>query len=205
MPIIVQVPKSGFEWTAVSVAFAVFVFLWNLAAQRRARRAAGRVFAAVIELELQFVRRLASDVHDYVATRAYASAGTVTGHRSDVFLERMRDALDLPTMRRDLSQLSQLPHQLTEALAECLDDMTHLKSAIDSMVLSDGALGFTPNGRPPPASSAKQILDVCANLKRSASLASEWAMAVRTGQAGTVKDHLDRLEQWWWENRPNWL
>ncbi|WP_338333765.1 hypothetical protein, partial [Xanthomonas citri] len=120
MPIIVQIPKSGVEWTALSVAFAIFVFLWNVAAQRRARRAAGRVLAAVIELELQLVSRLAASVRDYVATKSYVSSGSVLGPRNDEFLEGRRDALDLPMMRRDASQLSQLPHQLTQALADCL-------------------------------------------------------------------------------------
>ncbi|KEZ99321.1 hypothetical protein A11M_0101650 [Xanthomonas vasicola pv. vasculorum NCPPB 895] len=205
MPIIVQIPKSGVEWTALSVVFAIFVFLWNVAAQRRARRGAGRVLAAVIELELQTVERLAADVRNYVATKAYVSSGSITGQRNDAFLERGRDALDLPMMCRDASQLSQLPHQLTQALADCLGHMTSLKSAIDLMVLSDVALGFDAGDRPSPAVAAKRMLKACADLSDSASLAKEWATAVRTGEAGTISDHLSRLDQWWWENRPSWL
>lgn len=198
-------PKSGFEGTALSVAFAVFVFLWNLAVQRRSKRAAGRVLAAVIELELQHIVRLASDLRNYLTDKTYASHGSVDGPRGDAFLERKRDELDLPMMRRDASQLSQLPHQLTQALANCLGHMTRLKSAIDLMVLPDGALGFTPIDRPSAASAAKQMLKACADLSGSARVASEWATAVRNGEAGTIRDHLDRLQQWWWESRPSWL
>ncbi|WP_372375983.1 hypothetical protein ACDI35_05025 [Xanthomonas axonopodis pv. cajani] len=205
MPIIVQIPKTGVEWTALSVAFAIFVFLWNVAAQRRARRAAGRVLAAVVELELQIVSRLAASVRDYVETKSYVSSGSILGPRNDEFLEATRDALDLPMMRRDASQLSQLPHQLTQALADCLNHMTSLRSAIDLMVLSDGALGFDSGNRPSPAVAAKQMLKACADLHDSARLAKEWTTAVRTGEAGTIRDHLNRLDQWWWENRPSWL
>lgn len=117
------------DWTAISVAVAVLVFVVDRWIEHRGVVASNKVVMEFLAQDLARLARQAREMGMYIASLSLWKHGSAS--RADLYLTQRVDQLSIGALERHANELSSLPTALVERCASCLGGIRRLQEAIE--------------------------------------------------------------------------